>query len=64
MENKNIIITRTIVEDVKGVCQVRQINNIGCRGCKYEGKVCTFTIDYLKKQVTRPTQIMLNKEEN
>lgn len=51
-----------IVETIQEVCQVRQINQLNCRGCKYQGEPCNHAINYLKNRVTRPTEIMLNKE--
>ena len=60
---KKVSVAR-IVEDIQDVCKVRQINELNCRGCKYYGQACDHAIELLKKQVTRPTQITLNKEEN
>ena len=54
--------TKAFILNVQEVCQVRQINELNCRGCKHYGKSCDRAIDLLKNQVTRPTQIMLNKE--
>lgn len=61
MRNNQSIVR--VVENIQEVCQVRQINDLNCRGCKYYGKPCDHAINYLKEKVTRPTQIMLNKEE-
>ena len=61
-KGKKTSVTR-IVEDIQDVCKVRQINELNCIGCKYYGKACDHAINYLKEQVTRPTEIMLNKEE-
>lgn len=55
--------TARIIEDIQDICKVRQISELNCRGCKYYGKACDHAINYLKEQVKRPTEIVLNKEE-
>lgn len=59
---KNNQSQRGLVEKVISVCQVRLLNELNCRGCQYHGEICTQTIEYLKNEVTRPTEIKLNKE--
>ena len=50
---------KNVVIEVQDVCKVRQLNELNCRGCKYKGATCEHTIDYLKSQVERPSQIVI-----
>lgn len=50
---------KNVVAQIQDVCTVRQLNELNCRGCKYQGATCEHAINHLKSQVERPSQIII-----